>query len=353
MSFRREKYVPRGGPDGGDGGRGGHVIVVACREHSTLVELRYRQHLRAGPGRHGEGGERHGQEGEDLRVAVPVGTLVRDGGTGELLGDLSEEGQTLRVARGGRGGRGNARFKSPTERAPRRAEPGEEGESRWLTLELKLLADVGLIGMPNAGKSTLISCISAQKAKVAPYPFTTLSPLLGVVELGEGQTCVVADVPGLIPGAHLGRGLGTQFLRHVERTHLLLHLVDAAQDPREALVQFDAINQELALFREELGARLQLVVPTKLDLPHARASLPRLRGELEGRGYELYPISAVSGEGVAELLAGVAKKLAALDEAGGQARRGGGDSSEAPSQGGAQGEQESRAGPPYGGGDNR
>ena len=246
VSFRREKFVPRGGPDGGDGGNGGDVILVAQRNVSSLLDHRYRQHYIAQNGEHGKGKNQHGKNAPPLIVPVPVGTVVKDFYTGEILGDMVEEGQTLVVARGGRGGRGNARFATSTNQAPRYAEPGEEGEERTLLLELKLLADVGIVGFPNAGKSTLISRISAARPKIADYPFTTIVPNLGVVRYNEGKTFVVADIPGLIKGAHEGAGLGIRFLKHIERTRLLIHLLDLSPlTGRNPIEDYHVLNEEL------------------------------------------------------------------------------------------------------------
>ncbi|HBY92474.1 MAG TPA: GTPase ObgE, partial [Chloroflexi bacterium] len=268
VAFRREKYVPRGGPAGGNGGKGGDVILRVNPQLNTLIAFHNQIHYRAERGRHGEGSNKQGASGDDLILDVPPGTIVRDAETGELLGDLTSAGQTQVVARGGRGGRGNAAFKSPTNQAPRLAEKGEPGQERWLQLELKVLADVGLIGLPNAGKSTLLSVISAARPKVADYPFTTLSPNLGVVTAGDAPPYVVADIPGLIEGAHEGKGLGDRFLRHIERTRLLVHLLDGSSpDP---LADFQIINQELADYNPRLASRPQFVVFNKIDLPSAR-----------------------------------------------------------------------------------
>src|SRR5499426_2600837 len=268
LSFRREKFVPRGGPDGGDGGAGGSVFIVAVPTKNTLIDFRYHPEFKAGRGRHGQGSNRTGHAADDLEIHVPIGTLVfeTDAGTRRLVADLAHEGQRVLVARGGRGGRGNAQFVSSTNRAPRRTEPGEAGEERALHLELKLLADVGLVGFPNAGKSTLISRISAARPKIANYPFTTLTPNLGVVSLSDDRSFVVADVPGLIEGAHEGHGLGDRFLRHIERTKLLLHLVDVSSaSGRDAVSDYDVINHELAAYDPRLAERTQFVVATKLD----------------------------------------------------------------------------------------
>ncbi|RME44777.1 MAG: GTPase ObgE [Chloroflexi bacterium] len=308
VAFRREKYEPFGGPAGGHGGRGGDVIIYADPALNTLLPFKRRQHFKAGAGGHGGGNKKRGADGADERIAVPVGTVVHDAETGQVLADLTQPGQEVVVARGGRGGRGNSAFATPTNQAPRFAEKGEPGEERWLFLELKLIADVGIIGMPNAGKSTLLSVISAARPKIANYPFTTLSPNLGVVSVGY-RDFVVADIPGLIEGAHEGIGLGDKFLRHVERTRLLIHLLDgASQDP---LNDFDAINRELALYSRRLAEKPQLVVLNKIDLPDARAIWPLIQDEMAQRGLPAMAISAVTQENVREMLTRI---VAMLDE---------------------------------------
>ena len=312
LSFRREKYIPRGGPDGGDGGDGGDVVLFADPGLNTLVDFRYTRRFRAGRGRHGQGRERTGRDGADLRVRVPVGTVVRVAGGG-TLGELTAAGEELVVARGGRRGLGNARFKSSTNRAPRRTTGGTPGECRELRLELRLLADVGLVGMPNAGKSTLIRAVSAARPKVADYPFTTLDPNLGVVRLGPDRSFVMADVPGLIEGASGGAGLGARFLRHLSRTRLLLHLVDIAPPPGEAgpADQVRTIERELAAFDPELVRRERWLVPAKLDLipPSDRAeAVAALAGGL-GWNAPVYPISALAREGIGALGEAVMRRL--------------------------------------------
>src|SRR6266705_1483820 len=266
MAFRREKFVPRGGPSGGDGGKGGDVIMESSERHNTLVHFRFNPEYKAQRGRHGEGSNKTGREGEDVLLKVPVGTIVYDADSGEKVHDFSHPDDRIVIARGGRGGRGNAQFKTSTHQAPREHEDGKPGEERTLRLELKLLADVGLVGYPNAGKSTLIARISAARPKIADYPFTTLTPNLGVVRLSEDRSFVVADVPGLIEGAHRGLGLGHQFLRHLERTKMLVHLVDvcgaSGRDPTEDL---DTVRRELELFRPELAAKPQIVAANKID----------------------------------------------------------------------------------------
>lgn len=301
VSFRREKYVPEGGPDGGDGGRGGNIELIVDEGLRTLVDFKYKRHYKAGRGQHGRGKNMHGKSGEDLTLRVPPGTVVKDADTGELLADLTVPGQKFLAARGGRGGRGNARFLSNRQRAPRIAEKGEPGEEKWLLLELKLLADVGLLGFPNAGKSTLISRISAAKPKIADYPFTTLTPNLGVVRLDEGNSFVVADIPGLIEGAHKGVGLGHDFLRHLERTRVLIHLIDLSNLEHEPEDAFRIINRELMLYSPELSKKPQVVAANKIDLPEARERLASLLKALEP-DTPVFPISAATGEGVQELL---------------------------------------------------
>jgi len=310
VAFHREKFVPRGGPSGGHGGRGGHVVVVADEGLNTLHAFRFTQRFQAGRGGHGGPANRHGRDGEDLRVKVPVGTIVRDGASGEVVADLARHGQEAVVARGGRGGRGNSAFKSPTHQAPRYAEKGAPGEHRRLALELKLIADVGVIGLPNAGKSTLLSVASAARPKIADYPFTTLVPNLGVVEVGF-ETMVLADVPGLIEGSSEGHGLGDRFLRHVERTRVLLHLVDgAAEDP---IADLHTVNRELAAYSARLAERPQVVAVNKVDLPAARERWPALREQLRRLGYEnVWAISAATTENVAALMRAVLEIVKAL-----------------------------------------
>lgn len=308
VSFRREKYIPFGGPNGGNGGRGGNVYLRVNARLNTLIAFTRRRHFRAKNGDHGQGKGMQGRAGEDLYIDVPPGTLERDD-EGRVLGDLTQDGQTLLVARGGRGGRGNEAFKSPTRQAPRFAERGEPGEERTITLELKLIADVGIVGKPNAGKSSLLARVSAARPKIAAYPFTTLSPNLGVVEI-DGRDFVMADIPGLIEGAHQGVGLGLQFLRHVERTRLLVHLLDgASQDP---VADFRAINGELASYSVDLADKSQIVALNKIDLTEARERYPDVSRELRGEVEEVYAISAVTGEGVRRLLHAVADRLAEL-----------------------------------------
>jgi GTP-binding protein len=311
VSFRREKYVPLGGPNGGNGGPGGSVILSADRHLNTLISFRGRRHFRADRGGHGQGQNKQGQKGQDVSLSVPPGTMVRDADSGELLGDLRAPGEELLVARGGRGGLGNAAFASPTNQAPRIAERGEQGESRWLILELKLIADVGVVGCPNAGKSTLLSAVSAARPKIADYPFTTLVPNLGMVRIDD-RDFVMVDIPGLIEGAHAGAGLGHDFLRHVERTRVLVHLLDGAS--ANPLQDLDAINEELALFNPRLATKPQLVVLNKMDLPQAKELWPAVEEEMQNRGTAACCISAATGEGVRQMLYQVLQLLDSLPE---------------------------------------
>ncbi len=313
LSFRREKFIPRGGPDGGDGGDGGDIVFQVDEGLGTLLDLRYKVHYKAERGGHGMGKNRHGKNGEELLVRVPPGVLIYDQETGDLLADLKERDQRFVAARGGRGGRGNARFATSTNRAPRHTQPGLPGEERWLRLELKLLADVGLVGMPNAGKSTLIAAVSAARPKIADYPFTTLVPNLGVVKYGSFQSFVMADIPGLIEGASEGHGLGTRFLRHIERTDLFLHLVDLSDlQPGDALERFDAINNELEKHNPLLLEKPQLVVLSKADLTEVRDRIEQVRPFFEQRGFRILVVSAVTGQGVPELVATVGRELERL-----------------------------------------
>jgi GTPase len=319
VAFRREKYVPRGGPSGGDGGNGGSVHLEANPNDNTLLRYRYNREFKADRGRHGEGSNCTGHSGADMILQVPVGTLVYDDESGEELADLAKPGERVLVAHGGRGGRGNQHFAKPWHQAPREHEDGQPGEERHLRLELKLLADVGLVGFPNAGKSTLISVISAARPKIANYPFTTLEPNLGVVNADGGtgregrelgRTFVVADLPGLIEGAHEGAGLGMRFLRHVERTRLLVHLIDTSDagdaDPVHA---FEVISHELRAFSESLAEKPRIVVATKLDATTERAKLEELRAFCQKQGLEFHAISAATGEGVRELVIAMANAL--------------------------------------------
>lgn len=310
-SFRREKFVPRGGPDGGDGGDGGHVYLVVNPNLNTLVPFQYQHQYRATSGGSGRKSRKTGKRGDDLQISVPPGTIVRDAETNDILADLIVSGDRFRVARGGQGGLGNPHFATSTNQAPRIYEKGEPGEERWLLLELKLIADVGLVGYPNAGKSTLLSAISAARPKIGNYPFTTLEPNLGVVEIGD-DSFVVADIPGLIEGAHRGIGLGHEFLRHVERTRVLIHLLDASgQEGRDPLDDYRVISDELTAYQPELAARPTVVALNKIDLPEAQADLERLTAALHQHDRPIYPISAATGEGLRQLLFTVADLLRA------------------------------------------
>ena len=313
MAFRREKFVPRGGPSGGDGGNGGDIIMESSEQHNTLVHFRFNPEYKAERGRHGEGSNCKGREGVDVLLKVPVGTIVYDAETGDKVHDFSHPDERVVIARGGRGGRGNARFATSTHQAPREHEEGRPGEERVFRLELKLLADVGLVGYPNAGKSTLISRISAARPKIADYPFTTLQPNLGVVAVGEaneGRSFVVADIPGLIEGAHTGAGLGVQFLRHIERTRLLVHLVDVsdASGRPDPVKDFEVINGELKGFGAGLEQKPMIVVASKIDVAN-KEKLAKLKRYCKKKGLELFPISAVTGKGIEELKFAMADKV--------------------------------------------
>jgi GTP-binding protein len=313
MAFRREKFVPRGGPSGGDGGRGGDIIMESSERHNTLVHFRFNPEYQAQRGRHGEGSNKTGRQGEDVLLKVPVGTTVYDQDTGEKVYDFSRPDERVIVARGGRGGRGNARFATPVHRAPREHEDGHPGEERVFRLQLKLLADVGLVGYPNVGKSTLISRISAARPKIADYPFTTLEPNLGVVMVGKPpaeRSFVVADIPGLIAGAHTGAGLGTQFLRHIERTRLLVHLVDVSEGSGrpDPVKDFEVIDEELASFGAQLEQKPRLIVASKIDVANP-GKLAGLKRYCKRQGLELFPLSAVTGKGLEELKYAMAEKV--------------------------------------------
>lgn len=313
LSFRREKYVPRGGPDGGDGGRGGNVIALADEGLTTLMDLKYRKHFRAGCGAHGKGKKMNGASGDDIIIKVPVGTVIYDDDTGIKIVDLIENGAEAIVARGGRGGRGNPHFATSTNRAPRQFEEGGKGEHKKLLLELKLLADVALIGMPNAGKSTLIASISAARPKIADYPFTTTTPNLGVVYLDRGASFTVADVPGLIENAHEGAGLGIQFLKHIERTKLLVHLIDlsdpAVKNPMEA---YKTIRHELGAYDETLLDRPEIIVFTKMDLTEVKEMVDTVEDLFAKRNLKVYKISAITHEGLEELKKKIFEELSKL-----------------------------------------
>lgn len=310
MAFRREKFVPKGGPSGGDGGRGGDVIFFASPHHNTLLHFRYNPEHHAERGRHGEGSNKTGRDGHHIEVPVPIGTVVIDEDTGEVVHDFTVNGEKFVIARGGRGGRGNQHFATPTHQAPTEHEPGRPGQERRLRMELKLLADVGLVGFPNAGKSTLISRISAAKPKIANYPFTTLEPNLGVVRMSNERTYVVADIPGLIEGAHEGAGLGIQFLRHIERTKVLVHLVDVSEfSGRDPVEDFKVILKELGSFSEELLNKPMLVVATKMDVAQDTTRVQKLKRAVARRKMPFFKISAVTGEGLEELLFAMAERV--------------------------------------------
>jgi GTP-binding protein len=309
VSYRREKYVPRGGPDGGDGGKGGDVILAASSARRTLYPFRFHHEFAAERGVRGQGRQKSGRSGNDLLIEVPPGTIVRDADSGEIIKDFSKPGESFIVARGGRGGKGNAHFKTSTHRTPRFAQPGEPGDFKRLKLELKLLADVGIVGLPNAGKSTLISVISSARPKIADYPFTTLVPNLGMVRAGEREPFVVADIPGLMAGAHAGTGLGIRFLRHVERTRMLVHLIDAAAiDPEKPLEAYDTVNAEIALYSRSLGRKPQLVALNKMDVPGTEERARVFKAALKKR-LRVHLISAATGRGVAQLVLDVSRCL--------------------------------------------
>jgi GTP-binding protein len=302
-SFRREKFVPKGGPSGGDGGRGGDIVLVVDSSLNTLIDFRYKRKFKADSGDKGQTSNMHGRQADNLYIKVPPGTVVRDEATGEVLGDLTAEGQELVAAKGGRGGRGNARFVSSVHRAPTFAERGEPGDERSLLLELKVLADVGLVGYPSVGKSSLLARVSAAKPEIAAYHFTTLTPVLGVVSVREGQSFVLADIPGLIEGAHEGKGLGHDFLRHIERTRIIIHVLDVSgQEGRDPIDDYHKINDELKLYSERLASRPQIVAANKMDLPEARENYPRVAEHMAKEGREIFPVSAATGDGLPALL---------------------------------------------------
>ena len=308
VSFRREKFIPRGGPDGGDGGKGGDVILKSTSQRRTLYQFRFKREFKAKNGGHGQGKRKTGKNGEDLIIEIPPGTLIKEAETDDLLKDFSQPGESFIIANGGRGGQGNCRFKSSTHRAPRFAQPGVSGQFLKLKLELKLIADVGLIGLPNAGKSTLISAISSATPKVAAYPFTTLTPNLGVVQTDWGEPFVVADIPGLIEGAHKGAGLGIRFLRHIERTHILVHLMDtSAIDPQDPLAGYETINAELTGYSPQLAAKPQILVLNKMDLPGTDQTSKIFQAKLKDR--EVLLISAVTRSGVNQLISKIIQQL--------------------------------------------
>jgi len=308
VSFRREKFIPRGGPDGGDGGKGGDVILKSTSQRGTLYPFRFKHEFKAKNGGHGQGRQKTGKNGEDLIIEIPPGTLIKDAETDDLLKDFTKPGESFIVAKGGRGGQGNYRFKTSTHRTPRFAQPGEPGQFLKLRLELKLIADVGLVGLPNAGKSTLISAITSATPKIADYPFTTLTPNLGVVQTGWGKPFVVADIPGLIEGAHKGAGLGIRFLRHIERTHILVHLIDTSTiDPQDPLAGYETINGELAGYSPQLAKKPQILVLNKMDLPGTARTAKILQTMLKER--EVLLISAVTREGVDQLISIIIERL--------------------------------------------
>lgn len=310
-SFRREKYVPKGGPSGGDGGRGGDVVLVVDANLNTLIDFRYKRKFAAERGVNGQTKNMHGHNAEPLYIKVPPGTIVKDADTDEILADLTQEGQQAVIVKGGRGGRGNARFVNSVHRAPTFAENGEPGEERDLVLELKLLADVGLVGYPSVGKSSIISRVSAAKPEIAAYHFTTLTPVLGVVSLDEGHSFVLADIPGLIEGAHEGVGLGHDFLRHIERTKVIIHVLDVSGlEGRDPLEDFAKINKELALYNERLAGRPQIIAANKMDLPEAQENYQRVAQYMQQAGREIFPVSAATGDGLPQLMQRAAQLLA-------------------------------------------
>lgn len=308
IQFRREKYVPRGGPDGGDGGHGGSILLEVDKHKNTLSEFRHKKQFRAQDGTRGKGKNQTGASGDDLVIKVPPGTMVFDESDGKLMGDLVDQGQQLQVCKGGRGGRGNTRFKTSKNKAPRIAEKGEPPEEKIIRLELKLIADIGIIGVPNAGKSTMLSVVSNAKPKIAPYPFTTLQPNLGVAELDNDNQLILADIPGLIEGAHRGEGLGHDFLRHIQRTRVLIHLLDGISE--EPILDFAQINSELALFDPALGDKPQIVVLNKMDLPEVKKKWPQVKSQLLEKGYQdIFSISAITKQGIMPVLYRAAKLL--------------------------------------------
>jgi len=310
VSFRREKFIPLGGPDGGDGGKGGDVTCRVSPQLSTLLDMRQRPHQKGGRGRNGMGKDKHGAQGDPLEILLPQGTVIKDAETGEILADLTEPDSCIVLLKGGRGGQGNARFKTATHKAPKFAQDGEPGVENWIRLELKLMADVGLLGMPSVGKSSLITKISAARPKIADYPFTTLKPNLGVVKYKNYRSFVMADIPGLIEGASEGAGLGHRFLKHLERTGQLLHLLDLAWMPdRDPIAEYEALNRELALFNPELAEKRQTVIINKIDLPNVRENLVEILPYFEAKGIKVFPISAATGEGIPELLDDIAFNL--------------------------------------------
>ncbi len=319
LHFRREKFAPFGGPDGGDGGRGGSVYFEASHNLNTLIDYRYRHRFAADSGGAGARQKMHGEKGEDVILLVPCGTIIRNADSGAVIADLLDDGQQVMVARGGRGGLGNTHFATSTHQAPKEAQKGEPGEELWVFLELRLIADVGLVGYPNAGKSTLLSVVTAAKPKIADYPFTTLAPNLGVVEVGaarrgDGYSFVLADIPGLIEGAAQGVGLGHEFLRHIQRTRLLVHMLDGGASERDPWQDFEAINKELREYDEKLASRPQIVVLNKIDLPDAQAQWPEVQAKAEAAGYSVFAISAAAHQGTEELMQFVGDRLRAMQQ---------------------------------------
>jgi GTPase len=319
MHFHRGKFAPFGGPDGGDGGRGGSIYFEATNDLSTLVDYRYRHQFKAESGQAGARQKMHGAKGNDVVLRVPCGTIIRNADTNELIADLIEPGQRIMVARGGRGGLGNVHFATATHQTPKEAQNGEPGEERWITLELRMIADVGLVGYPNAGKSTLLSVVSAAQPKIADYPFTTLAPNLGVVEVGQprrgdGYSFVLADIPGLIEGAAQGVGLGLEFLRHIQRTRLLIHMLDGASPDRDPWQDFQNINKELREYDARLAERPQIVVLNKIDLPEAQEKWATVKSHAEAAGYPVFAISAAAQQGTAELMQDAARRLREIQQ---------------------------------------
>jgi GTP-binding protein len=314
VAFRREKYEPAGGPYGGDGGDGGSIVLVADEGIRTLMDFRYKRHYKAETGENGRTKKQFGKSGQNLILKLPVGTLVKDANTGKVIVDMKEHNQEFTIVKGGKGGRGNAKFATATRQAPRFAEPGRPGEERDIVLELKLLADVGLIGFPNVGKSTILSIVSEAKPKIANYHFTTLKPNLGVVKIEEGQSFVIADIPGLIEGAHEGVGLGHDFLRHVERTRVLVHVLDGSGiEGRNPIEDFYSINEELLKYNPKLGEKPQIIVANKMDLPQAEEWLIKIKEEFEPKGYKVYSISAATREGINKLKYGIWEALSTVE----------------------------------------
>ena len=313
VSFRREKFIPRGGPDGGDGGKGGDIVLKTTSRKRTLYQFRFKRHFNAENGAHGQGKQKTGKNGQDLAIELPPGTLITDADTGQVITDLIKSDETFVPARGGRGGQGNARFKTSTHRAPRFAQPGESGETKTLRLELKLLADVGIIGLPNAGKSTLITSVSSARPKIGNYPFTTLFPSLGVVQTAWAEPFVVADIPGLIQGAHKGTGLGIRFLRHIERTRILVHLIDvSAMDTDDPLNAYTTVNKELAMYDQKLTEKPQIVVLNKIDLPDVREPAKKFQAAIKEK--QVILISALTGQGIEKLKSKIIQLLDSLRE---------------------------------------